>query len=329
MSNFFFGWFLLPLTLFLIGLISFLVGKILHKKRMTDVSLCFISWLTLSFLLPSIAKKRNVINKWWLSIILMLISPPALATYYIVATEFIGISPYSYNNLKFTNKGDIIALTGLSDFPDYDYATNTWDGWDGTHYVQYIFKEEPSHDFYGEIESHYNQADNLFWSKDSLAFDEDKKFYGCDSIYIFRRGWDGQYIMCPTVNVPENATIELFIGKKGFICKYSEHTNISFDCFGNRDSISVRTGVQFPPFNSVHCFYSPCGPDFSESWIIMLDEKPSNEFIRQIKTSSKWKRLEDKPENYEFEYELPVGGEFESVIVDLNSRVVFACFYTI
>ena len=85
--------------------------------------------MTLFFLFPYSARKNNVIKEKWVAILLMLVSPALLVTGYIVATEVIGISPYRYKELKFTSKNDIINLTGITDFPDYEYYKNSYDSW--------------------------------------------------------------------------------------------------------------------------------------------------------------------------------------------------------
>ncbi len=325
MSRFLFWWFWLPLSLFLIGLISYVVAKLMHKKKIANISLCFMSWMTLSFLFPSMAKKNGVIKSWWLAILLMLVSPAAIATYYVVATLGFGISTYRHKELKFTDEQSIVSLTGLRSIPEYEYLNNSYDYWDGIHYVRYKFKEEPNTSFFQEIEELRKQKDNLFWSLDTLSFDTDKHFYGSDSVYIFSRGWDGVFIKAPISDVPENVDVKIVFGKKGFICKYSEYNNRSFDRLGNRDSISNLTGVQFPSYKNVDCHFNPCGPDWSEDWVILFDELPSKEFIRHIKASPNWEQLKDG--SYKFEKEHP-GQLFETIYIREGSKIVNASCWT-
>ena len=173
-----------------------------------------MSWMTLSFLFPSMAKKNGVIKSWWLAIFLMLISPAAIATYYVVATLGFGISTYRLKDLKFTDEQSLVSLTGLRSIPEYEYFNNSYDYWYGIHYVRYKFKEEPNISFFQEIEELRTQKDNMFWSLDTLSLDEDKQFFGSDSIYVYSRGWEGIYIQTPSTEMPENVGIKLFIGKK-------------------------------------------------------------------------------------------------------------------
>ena len=284
-----------------------------------------MSWMTLSFLFPSMAKKNGVIKSWWLAIFLMLISPAAIATYYVVATLGFGISTYGLKDLKFTDEQSLVSLTGLRSIPEYEYFNNSYDYWYGIHYVRYKFKEEPNISFFQEIEELRTQKDNMFWSLDTLSLDEDKQFFGSDSIYVYSRGWEGIYIQTPSTEMPENVDIKLFIGKKGFVCKYSEYINRTFDSFGHRDSISTLTGVQFPSYKNIDCHYYPCGPDWSEEWVIQLDELPNKEFIRQIKSAPNWEQLKDG--SYKFEKEHP-GQLFETIYIREGSRIVNASCWT-
>lgn len=321
----------LILSLFVISSIVFIIllgAAAFHKEKIVNICFCILSWMTLFFLFPYVARKNNVIKEKWLAILLMLVSPALLVTGYIIATEVIGISPYRYKELKFTSKNDIISLTGITDFPDYEYLNNSYDSWSGTHTVHFLFKEEPPASFYEELESLKKQPDNVYWSGDNLKDAYDFDFFGNDHIYIYSHGWDGKYITAPNENMPENVTLHFFIGKRGFVCRYNEYANVSLTIFGDRDSISARTGVQFPAYKNVNCDYMDIGPDWAEDWTILLDEKPSKDFIRHIKASPNWTPLANKPGCYEYsktiEYKL-----IESIIVDEKSRVVKANYGTL
>ncbi len=319
---------LLPFAICSIVFIVLLGVAALHKEKIVNICICILTWMTLFFLFPYVARKYNVIKEKWVAMLLMLVSPALLATGYIVATEVVGISPYRYKDLKFTSRDDIITLTGISDFPEYEYYNNSYDSWSGTHTVRFLFKEEPPSSFYEELESFKMQKDNIFWSGDLLEYDSDRKFFGPDQIYIYSRGWDGKYITAPSDDMLQNASINFYIGKKGFVCRYQEYANVPLAIFGNRDSISARTGVQFPTYKSLNCSYMDVGPDWAEDWIMVLDEKPSKEFIRQIKASPNWTPLENKPGCYEYSKTIQYKS-VESIVIDENSRVVKANFGTL
>ena len=295
-----------------------------HKEKLVNICVCILTWLTLFFLFPYVARKYKVIKRRWVAILLMLVSPALIATGYIVATEVIGISPYRYHELKFTSRNDIVSLTGLHNFPEYEYYNNSYDSWSGTHTVRFLFKDEPPASFYEKLESLKHEKDNVYWSSDnSLEHASDRKFFGSDQIYIFSHGWEGKYIIAPSENMPENVALHFFIGKRGFVCRYKEYANNSLDIYGIPDSISARTGVQFPAYKNVNCDYMDIGPDWAEDWIILLDEKPSKDFIRQIKASPDWTPLENKPGCYEYSKTIEYKS-IESIIVDENNRVVKA-----
>lgn len=321
----------LILSLFVISSIVFIIllgAAAFHKEKIVNICFCILSWMTLFFLFPYVARKNNVIKEKWLAILLMLVSPALLVTGYIIATEVIGISPYRYKELHFTSKNDIINLTGITDFPDYEYLNNSYDSWSGTHTVRFLFKEEPPASFYEELESLKKQPDNVYWSGDNLKDAYDFDFFGSDHIYIYSHGWDGKYIIAPSEDMPENVALHFFIGKRGFVCRYNEYANVSLTIFGDRDSISARTGVQFPAYKNVNCSYMDVGPDWGEDWTILLDEKPSKEFIRQIKKSPNWTPLANKPGCYEYSKTIEYKS-IESIIVDENSRVIKANYGTL
>lgn len=321
----------LILSLFAINSIVFIIllgAAAFHKEKIVNICFCILTWMTLFFLFPYVARMYNVIKEKWAAILLMLVSPALLATGYIVATEFVGISPYRYKELKFTSKNDIISLTGITNFPDYEYDSNSYDSWSGTHTVRFLFKEEPSASFYEEMESLRRDKDNVYWSSDSLEHASDKNFLGSDHIYIYSHGWDGKYIIPPSEDMPENVALHFFIGKRGFVCRYQEYANNSLDIYGIPDSISARTGVQFPSYKIVNCSHMDVGPDWGEDWTILFDEKPNKDFIRQIKASPNWTPLANKPGCYEYSKTIEYKS-IESIIVDENSRVVKANYGTL
>ena len=321
----------LILLLFAISSIVFIIllgAAAFHKEKIVNFCICILTWMTLFFLFPYVARKYDVIKEKWVAILIMLVSPALLVTGYIIATEVIGISPYRYKELKFTSKNDIISLTGITDFPDYEYHNNSYDSWSGTHTVRFLFKEEPTASFYEELESLKKQPDNVYWSGDNLKDAYDFNFFDCDEIYNFSYGWDGKYIIAPSEDMPENVALHFFIGKRGFVCRYNEYANVSLTIFGDRDSISARTGVQFPAYKNVNCDYMDIGPDWAEDWTILLDEKPSKDFIRQIKASPNWTPLANKPGCYEYSKTIEYKS-IESIIVDEKSRVVKANYGTL
>ena len=324
MYDFIISWILLPLLIVTIIFMIMLVAAIMRKQQMVKVCICILTWMTLFFLFPFVARKNNVIKEKWIAVLLMLVSPVVIATIYIVGVDCLGVfSPYRYHELKFTSKDNIVSLTSLPDFPDYEYHNNSYASWSGTHTVRFLFKEEPPESFFDELESLRKQKDNVFWSRDSLESASDKKFFGSDHIYIYTRGWDGKYMTAPMKDMPESVDLNIFIGKRGFVCRYVELTYYPLDGFGNPDSINVLSGIEFPLYKNVNCRYTEIGPDYEEEWTMMFDKIPSKEFIQQIKNAPNWTEWENKPGCYEFIREIPMKS-YDKIIIDENSRVVKA-----
>ena len=323
---------ILPFLLCAIVFIIELGAAAFNKDKIVNICFCILTWLTLFFLLPYVTKKYKVIKRKWIAILLMLLSPAPYATAYIVGAEILEIitpiSLYRYKDLKFTSRNDIVNLTGLNEFPEFEYQGNSHDSWSGTHTVRFLFKEEPPASFFKAMESLMKQEDNIYWSKNTLNDPYDFNYFDCDEIYNFSYGWDGKYIIAPSGDMPENVALHFFIGKRGFVCRYNEYANASLSIFGDRDSISARTGVQFPAYKNVNCDYMDIGPDWAEDWTILLDEKPSKDFVRQIKASPDWTPLANRPGCYEYSKTIQYKS-IESIIVDENSRVIKANYGTL
>lgn len=229
-------------------------------------------------------------------------------------------SELSYEDLHFKDKESISLLTGITDFPDYEYENNSEGDWT---FVRYRFTNNPSSAFYDKIEAFINQEDNYSWFKDTLWRAEDQQFYGSEYVYVLKRGWDGQFIKAPNAKMPKSANVEFYIGKKAFACNYVETVFASLDEFGNRDSISAMTGVTFPNYENVYCKVTECGEvDGGEDWIIKLKEKPSEKFIQQIRESNKWNAYDSTGI---YRYDTILNNTYNiSITIDKNSRIVKA-----
>lgn len=330
MSIWTFVWIVLPLAVILLGCISLLLllfANLRHDRQMEHVAICLLFWASVSLVLPFVARKWGVFRSWILGILLVLLSPAAFFTYYAVASSCVDISAFPKKDLQFTDRESIVSLTGLADFPEFEYLSNDYDGWMGWHTVKFKFKEEASDDFYMRLDSLRTERDNVFWALTAIEGTEDKAFYGADSIFIYRRGWDGQYISASTANMPSAATVELYIGKRGFRCAYLEGYNMSIERFAKRDSLSALTGVAFPAYKNVDCQFRDCGIDYSIAWTMLLDEVPDAAFIEQIKLSPSWQQRNDGSYKYETPFS-PDRQYSEEVIVEEGSRKVKAIYNT-
>ncbi len=320
----------LPLSLWgaalVASLVVLMVAMLLRKQNTINICICFLTWMTLSFFFPTLAERKNVLKNTWLSIMLMLISPAAIATYYFIGTDFLGIwtsRTCRLYKMTFISKEDILNITELSSFPDFEYESNSCEIMSGIHTVRFEFIDEPPESFFNEIDSLLNDEDNVYWSKNDSYFSFSGSRRIPDYMYTYNRGWDGKYMKFPLEHMSEDVALSIFIGDKGFVCRYYEYTNVPLDMLGNRDSISILSGVQFPAYENKNCCNYEVGPDYEEEWTILLEQKPSKKFIQQIKQSPNWTPLENNPGYYEFSHEIPMKS-YEKIVVNENSRVVKA-----
>lgn len=99
------------------------LGK--KNKKFRTFADCSGSWLLCSLMLPR-KMKRYGMRYWWIGIPLMFISPVALLTYttvYIAEDEFFP-SSLSEDKIPYKTSDDIVAITGLDDFPAFTYRNN-------------------------------------------------------------------------------------------------------------------------------------------------------------------------------------------------------------
>ncbi len=82
-------------------------------------------WLTCSYKLPTKMHKRGA-KYGWLGAGLMLVSPMALATYTVVFCVLQAYFPFplSEKDVPYKTHEDLVAITGLSDFPAFTYSHN-------------------------------------------------------------------------------------------------------------------------------------------------------------------------------------------------------------
>ena len=71
--------------------------------------------------------KKGGMKYWWIGIPLMLVSPAALVTYTTVCVvqEELFPFPLDDNDVPYKEHKDIMAITGLDDFPSFVYRGNS------------------------------------------------------------------------------------------------------------------------------------------------------------------------------------------------------------
>lgn len=313
--------FFIPLVLFVLSIVGIIVGSFMKKQKLKNISMCLAAWLTLFPIFPVIAKKSGVIKNILYGWLLALLSPPMLVFYTITYLLVQSYQPVPYKDLKFTSHKDIAAITETPNFPEFEYIDNDHDGWTGETYIHYKFKDEnESVSFYKSLSKKLESKDNVYWSKDSLKKAEDKAFYDCDVVYIFHRGWYGDYVVSPRGIKEKEAGAYIVIGKKKFMVKAEPVSLFYIEDYANPDSLQHLTGIRFPKYKIVNCTYYGYGIDPGWSATMKLKEKPSRKFIEEIKHAEHW----TERSNGEFQFSLidRKGDLLEDITVNPNSQYV-------
>lgn len=295
----------ISLPLWLIDWLVFKVwlGRKSNKyKRFYELSTL---WLTLSYKLPRKMSERGA-KYGWLGIVLMLVSPVAIATY--CATVFWGLAvcvifPLSEKDVPYKTHKELVVITGLQDFPAFTYSHNKIDFWSGDVMIYYDFNQELSSAYTKKLEALCDDPDNYIWRKNEK--DE----------YELQRGFDGKYIKSPI----KNTQIELTIRQDGFVIRKKSGCFLNIEDFGERDSLNLNTGVTFPKYEVVN-YYGEGLDEYYTKYYLLLDKKPSKHFIKQLEESPKWTKSADGTYCCQW-----VNGQYsESITIDKNSRMMKA-----
>lgn len=307
-------------ALLVLGVLVLFIANLMHKKRVADISTCFLFWTIFPFVLPFKAKKKQLISKQIYGWILVLLSPLFVLTYL-----FFGICAYmdrsiSFEELPFTSREEIAAITEIEDFPEFEYLKNNRDGWSGVIFIQNKFKGDDITLLLKKVESKLTDKENVFWSTVVLSKEEDKDFFGCNEIYACKRGWNTQYMEGPD-GVEKSSQVEIYIGKKAFNIRIEDCRVWDLEYYSNSDSLSVLTGVNFPNYEIVNLSYF--GDTIDPLWtaILKLDKKPGKSFIQSLTNSKGWNKNDDG--TYHF-YCADRNGKdlWEEITIDPKSRLV-------
>ena len=265
-------------------------------------------WLTLSYRLPKKMHKKGT-RQALLGVALMLVSPPAIVTF---ATGYglyktLSPTPLSYEEITYKTREELAAITGLEDFPAFTYIRNEKDWFDGHVTVFYKFDKPLTAAFTKKLAALDKEPEYCFWHGDSLTF-------------VMRRGWDGKYIKSPEEGLAADC-IELLMGKQGFKItpiNLSSHAEM----LGDRKTLEKDTGVSFPKYKVVN-YDGYEARDFQIVDYLLLDKKPSRDFILQLEKSPKWEKQEDGS----FNCFLEGNNDSRRITVNPDSRIVTAIYY--
>ncbi len=117
--------------------------------------------------------------------------------------------------------------------------------------------------------------------------------------------------------------IELTIGQNGFVINQKLGCSIHMENFEERDSLNKNTGVTFPEYKVVNYHEEGGWLDYTVTYYLLLDKKPSRQFIKQLEDSPRWTKNEDGTYSCEW-------GKYnnysEGITIDKNSRVIKAIY---
>ena len=306
---------------FLLG--AFLTAKLSHNERVANIALCVGLWLILPFALPFKAKSYGLINKSIYAWLLVLFSPIGIGICIILALSIAYIVALSktvpYEKLSFTSREEIAAIAEMPDFPEFEYLTHSHDGWNGSNYIENRFKDTTAVvKFLGKLQSKVSEAENVYWTRVPLTSKKDKKFFGCDEIYICKRGWDIKYSRSPK-GIKHNAHVSLHVGKNAFTVRESVCWVWDMDYYSSADSLSKLTGTSFPKYDVVNLEYWD-GIDPAFEAILKLDKKPTKKILNAIQKAENWRLDEDG--TYHFHLSDRKGDLWEDITIDPQSRIV-------
>lgn len=273
----------------------FSIAKLAKKEKIVKVSECMLWWLTLSVLFPKKTAYHGLIRKKIYAWMLVLISPAAFITYAIIGLMKTPTNKeLPYEDLLATSREEMVAITMMDDFPEFEYLNNWRDNWDGKTYVRFQFKDKTEVDkFTARIRAKLNTKENFLWKIDSLSTNDSKEFFGSDIVYVFRRGWDTLYVKSPEC-IKENCTqLQISIGNKAFTLRYEGCYPWNLEYYSNPDSLSKLTNVKFPDYKIVNINYDDYWMDDSWNATLELEKKTTKTFIQSLNKSKNWEKLDD------------------------------------
>lgn len=297
-----------------ISIIALIVSKLMHKDSVAKVTECVLWWSLFPFVLPFRARKLGVIRKSIYAWLLTLLSP------FVAIIMFIVTIHIKMNLPDITHK-EVVAITEIADFPEFEYRHYYSIPLGMTLYEGYCFKnEEDVERFFEKIDSLIADGENTFWSKDTLRHIENIEYYGSEIVYTYNRSWDSMYIKeAMEVKVPRIARIT--IGKDVLVFDERHYGKWELDYYSNVDSLSLLTGVSFPQYMVVNIDYNDYS-FMSHSWCatLKLDEKPSDDLIQTIQKDENWHKLNNG--TYIFRVEDRDGQDlWECVTIDPTSDI--------
>ena len=261
------------------------------KPRAKDIIICLFWWLTFSIVFPYQTKKRGLIRSRWGRILLTLISPAAMMTYLIVWLGFeLGKGPaFDPDQAPFRTSEEIELLTGIENLPGFVRIKSYHDGWEGWTRIRYAYSDSLSDVTKTYLEESCSEKDNPYWTRSEAS---DTSFYGPWK-YTFSRGWLSEVVEKPDDCFPDNMSVTISFGEKGFDVTYHAQGPFYFKDWMSREQLKTKTGFVFPDFDVVNYEWIDHFMDCSAIMTIRFSEVPGHQFIQQLEAAGKWSEVED------------------------------------
>lgn len=291
------------------GILVLIIAKLMHKERVVDITTCCWLWVIFPFILPHKAKKKGLISKQIYSWILVLVSPAFILLYVGLWLGSTATDTLSYEELLFTSREEIAAITEIENFPEFEYVDNFRDNWDGATNIEYRFTDSTQvNNLFKEIKLKLKDKENIFWSNGGIC----------------ERGWDTQYTKSPQgfKNDSTAYQVKVDIDMESFTITYKRCYAWDLEYYSNRDSLSALTEVDFPKYEIIDLSYNGDGIDSYWNAKLKLDKKPSTAFIQSLRKSEDWEKMDDGRYSFFFLNREGQGDLMETIIVDPKSRIV-------
>lgn len=217
--------------------------------------------------------------------------------------------PLSKDETPYTSREEIVAITGFSNFPEFEYLSSERYG--GIT-IKYAFKDANEvENLFKTLKRKVNEKDNVYWSIDSTD----------NCRYHFNRGWDGEYMDMPAGCSDSLSQISMDIDSTGFEAYVGGFLlNDSLERYATADSLYALTGINFPKYQVVNMNHYGWAEEFGYDIALMLDKKPTKSFLDALSKSDDWTR--NKEGNYIFYQKDERGWESHEIFVNPYSRII-------
>ena len=259
------------------------------SRKTADIFVCTLWWLTVSIVFPCQTRKRGLIRHGWVRLLLTLLSPAALLTYLVISfIILIGDVPgFDPELALFNTREEIIALTGIEDFPEFVYKDYSYDWWEGIPTIRYTYTEPLPESARNYLESACMDPGNVYWT---ASEPEDDSLFSFKR-YTYKHGWMRGFVDKPSGILPDDMHVTVDLGEMGFEVTYHSNGPSYSELmeWANPNSLTYKTGIAFPDFEIVdYEWYHRLDP--SAMMTIRFSKESDREFYQNLDTSRNWEK---------------------------------------